>query len=631
MNQTRKSSQESLLHKVSAALKNKVAFLRKSGVLIFDSVSVPKERTSHQIEYTYRTTFSVSIILGVINKILNNIGPTESYVKILREIQGEAAKILLSEKSPSWTWNYWRKDSPEYAQFPYPDDMDDTSCAIFGLVGYFRSQGLTQKEGEGFAYFVNTLSKQKVRRNGPYETWITVGTRHHHAWRDIDLAVQSNIANLLNQHDIKIESLEKIFEERIQNNHFHSKYYPSEAATVYFMSRHYSGEFLIRLGNQIMERLKSVQTGLDCSLLICALLNCMDNLTRNGLGNVPLDDWESWLDLYFQKLIRTASSKAPKPEDFCNDPKRDGIPYCNQSAAMTCIIEIEALSSFLNFRNCKYQKSIESLHLHLVRKAIVSFTRDQIPQVREQISDVCGKILNGKNQKEVWLLPLWWNGNVTNEMIVDLSYANVLGWAAYRIYDDCLDKADIKSIRQLPIANLCIYEAFATFLNNSGGVDGSVKTTLQLMESAIAREMVRKKADNLQEKSIAHAIGPMIISSTGKNRPEAGKDVFKFFKYYLTARQLGDDIRDRQDDVNRGFRNLASGRSNTEVTRRMRTLTKKAAKVLRRMEKGSRVFKKEVHEMLYRPEKELGLMLENYNMEKSFTRFTKSLRGGLAK
>ncbi len=490
---------------------------------------------------------------------------------------------------------------------------------------------MTKKEGEGLAHFVNTLNEQKIGQNGPYRTWVMEESRRSSAWRDVDIAVQSNIANLLNQHDLKIKSLEKIFEEKIQNNNFSSKYYPSEATTVYFMSRHYSGEFLIKFGNQILERLKNVQHGLDCSLLVCALLNCVNNLTKKGAVGVPLDDWESWLRLYFQKITRSLPLKNPEPQAFCNDPKRNGIPYCNQSSAVTCIIEMEALSSFLNLRNRKYQGSIESFHLRLVKKEIARFIEKQIPQVREQISNICGRILNGKNQREIWLLPFWWSNNVTNKKAVDLSYANILGWAAYRIYDDCLDKADMKSVRRLPIANLCIYEAFATFLNNSKGIDESIKTTLQLMESAIAREMISKKADNLQEKSIAHSIGPMIISGAGENRPKVNKTVLKFFKYYLTARQLGDDIRDKQDDNDRNFRNLASGRSNAEVTRRMRTLTEKAAMVLRRMEKDSKIFKNEVREMLCRPEKELDLMLRSYSIERSFVRFTKKLQGGLMK
>ncbi len=620
--------------KVSAILKDKAGFLRKSGSNIFDSVSVPRIKTPHQIDHVYRTTFSVSIILGVINKILDNIGPTESYTKVLQEIRNEAAEILLSEKSPRWTWNYWRKDSLEHTQLPYPDDLDDTSCALFGLVGYFRAEGMMQKEGEGLAHFINTLNEQKIGRNGPYRTWVTEGSRRGSTWRDVDIAVQSNIANLLNQHDLKIKSLERIFEDKIRNNNFGSKYYPSEAATMYFMSRHYSGEFLIKFGNQILERLKSVQHSLDCNLLVCALLNCVNNvnnLTKKEAGEVPLDDWESWLRLHFQKITRSLPFKKPESQAFCNDPKRDGIPYCNQSSAVTCIIEMEALSSFLNLRNRKYQGSIESFHSRLVKKKIACFIEKQIPQVREQISNICGRILNGKNQREIWLLPFWWNHNVTSKKVVDLSYANILGWAAYRIYDDCLDKADMKSVRRLPIANLCIYEAFATFLNNSKDTDGSTKTTLQLMESAIAREMTSKKADNLQEKSIAHSIGPMIISRAGKNRPETNKTVLKFFKYYLTARQLGDDIRDRQDDKNRGFRNLASGRSNAEVTHKMRNLTEKAAAVLRRMEKDSNIFKNEVREMLYRPKKELALMLGSYATERSFVRFTKKLQGGFTK
>src|SRR4051812_48582098 len=41
-----------------------------------------------------------------------------------------ALKFLKSQVSPAGSWNYWRRDSKCSADFPYPDDLDDTACAL---------------------------------------------------------------------------------------------------------------------------------------------------------------------------------------------------------------------------------------------------------------------------------------------------------------------------------------------------------------------------------------------------------------------------------------------------------------------------------------------------------------------
>lgn len=626
MNQNKKHSGKDLNQSISGILDDRLKVLKKSGVRIFDSVSIPENGTSFATNYKYRTNFSVSIILSVVNKILHNDELTKPSRKILEKIQKDASKILLSEKTSTWTWNYWRKNSIEHSQFPYPDDLDDTSCALFGLLGYFKAKGFPENEGEGLAYFINLLNKQRIGKTGTYKTWILNGKRDNTVWKDDDLAVQSNIANLLSQRGVRIKSLENIFEMRIQGNRFNSKYYPGEAATVYFMSRHYNGRFLIRFGNKILERLRKNTEGLDHNLLVCALVNCVNNLTEKDRNARYLGAWEYWLRRHFQKIATSSSLRNHAQQAFCNDPKRNGVPYRNQSATVTCLIEMEALSGFLELQRQKYERAAETAHLRLIKEKIECFAKNLPRQIRGEISSMCNRILNGENQEEVWLLPFWWSNNTTSKKTIDLSYANTLGWAAYRIYDDCLDGTDPKSTRQLPIANICIYEAFATFLENSKGCNALIKTILQRMELAIAREGLNKEAENLQEKSIAHSIGPVIISVTKKGDVRGSQNILLFFKYYLTARQLADDIRDKLEDEKRGFRNLASDKSLPEIVRRMRTLTRKADLLLAKIEMGSEISGKKISEMVHRPEKELTLMMRTCATEKTFVKFTEKLR-----
>src|SRR5688572_7562400 len=48
-------------------------------------------------------------------------------------IVGPAVKFLKREQSDIGSWNYWQRDSGIATDYPYPDDLDDTACALLAL------------------------------------------------------------------------------------------------------------------------------------------------------------------------------------------------------------------------------------------------------------------------------------------------------------------------------------------------------------------------------------------------------------------------------------------------------------------------------------------------------------------
>src|SRR5258708_25817468 len=74
---------------------------------------------------TYNTNFITSVIL----EVLSNVYDTQ----LLYQVKKKASEFLLLQKSEQWSWNYWSKFSKEFTTMPYPDDLDDTFCALNAL------------------------------------------------------------------------------------------------------------------------------------------------------------------------------------------------------------------------------------------------------------------------------------------------------------------------------------------------------------------------------------------------------------------------------------------------------------------------------------------------------------------
>src|SRR3990167_4386977 len=94
--------------------------------------------------------------------------------------------FLPPQKSSSWTFNYWAKNSKEYKTLPYPDDLDDTFCTLSALCNYDKNL----IDGKVLAKITRLLEQQEIRIGGPYKTWI-VPTTSPKIWYDVDLVVNS--------------------------------------------------------------------------------------------------------------------------------------------------------------------------------------------------------------------------------------------------------------------------------------------------------------------------------------------------------------------------------------------------------------------------------------------------------
>ena len=122
----------------------------------------------------------------------------------LKKIKNNLIIFLLSQKSEDWSFNYIVKNSNDYKKTPYPDDLDDTSCALAALYRYDKKL----ISGEVIAKFVLILTALEKQEGGPYKTWL-VGPNTPKIWHDIDLAVNSNIAFFLSTQQVSLKNINK--------------------------------------------------------------------------------------------------------------------------------------------------------------------------------------------------------------------------------------------------------------------------------------------------------------------------------------------------------------------------------------------------------------------------------------
>ncbi len=189
----------------------------------------------------------------------------------------------------------------------------------------------------------------------------------------------------------------------------------------------------------------------------------------------------------------------------------------------------------------------------------------------------------GVFEQQIIMLPFWFakaiNRTVSEKFLIDLACANLYGWIAYDIYDDFID-CEAKTAL-LPIANICHRELVCIYQNLFIGDKNFKMVFSEIMDRVdrasiwelsrtclkikngkitISKNLPKFKINNLVDRSLGHALGPIAILfelKYNQGSMEFNK-VVMFFKFYLAARQLSDDVHDWWDDLSRARLNACS-------------------------------------------------------------------------
>lgn len=539
---------------VEPAIRRGLAFLDKTQETDGSFVSWSSRRPEpfRRIR-TWRTVFVPALMLGALGPVAN----PEAF-----RIREGLAGFLYGQKDDNWSFNYWAKDAPEYKTQAYPNDLDDTFCALAGL--YMHDPALVDEAA--LARAIKLLLATETEVGGPYRTWL-VSSDSAPIWLDVDAAVNSNVAWFLSSVSDVLPKLERLMDGAIASDTYSSPYYPSEHTLVYFFARSYDGPFKKQLLRKARRLGRSAGNDLERALILSARLRLGETQDLSAAARA---------------LAAGQGREGAWPAAaFYEDPVKDDKRYYNGGPALTTAFALEALTLYARAGQAPQAS----------RTAKDSDTRDSILEsartrnrglnsdIRIPLADSLRKLADGDNGDEIMLLPHRFNDSLLRplpdtaaQMLDDLGLANLYGWLAYTIYDDFLDETG--NPRLLPVANMAMRRSLDIFSEASPdqGLPRLARAIFDIMDGANAWEQTRCRAavsggrikierlpdygdlSKLAERSLGHTLPPLaVLLGGGMERDSEPFDHVRMaLKHYLIVRQLNDDVHDWPEDLQNG-------------------------------------------------------------------------------
>jgi hypothetical protein len=516
------------------------------------------------------------------------------------QIKKKAAAFLHEEKNEYWSFNYWFRTSDWYTKEPYPDDLDDTFCALAALYQYDPSAF----DGGALAKIVLMLASAEKAEGGPYDMWL-VPPEGRKTWNDVDLVVNANVGFFLNLQQIHLPKLTAFIEESIEIEKFefpYNKIYPA----IYFIARWYRGPKVEKLV-QLLLKHQEAEGGWENPLRTALALNTLMRLSGNRHIGVIKKGIEYLLRMQQQ------NGSWPVASFFFQRRTPQKTLYAG-SASITTALCLEAIERF-----SQLQKQSQSEKEGLSEVKIVDISADHLykkiieavhvrlsscgPELGEQGERMLQDLIKCDQKRQISLLALSIRRAlgeqekvISDELIVQMGVANICGWLAYTVYDDLLDEEG--EIARLSAANVCLRTAFELFLEVDPGPRWRkrVREIFDLIDGANSWEFAKTRKispkvpgygdyRHLAERSLGHALGPMgLLKCVGydEDSPEQ-RHLLRFFEQYLIARQLHDDAHDWQEDLAHGRVNAVATRIVQEANLDMKSLFETSLESLRQL------------------------------------------------
>jgi hypothetical protein len=487
-------------------------------------------------------------------------------------IKKRLAKFVLSQIKENGAVNYWAINSKISKDRPYPDDLDDTFCSYAALSLYDKSL----VDGTMLANVVKLLTALEIEEGGPYRTWL-VSKESKKEWLDVDLVVNSNVAYFLKQHGITLPNLDGYIEKCIKQKKLSSPYYLKDSA-IYFLSRVTETGIKVLLKELLNERFEGLPLQ-SVALLLTSLINL-------GYRGEKVDLIARYLALQASKMPIVA---AP----FHVDQVINGKPQYGGSGALTASLVLEAISKYEALSLPSNKQKIEPPRVSEVRQYILKnleslekrFPVAMAHALRQEYLPIIG----GIHQDEIMLLPYltysmldpeFKSWEKYSETVKRACLLGVLGWTAYRGFDDFMDSQ--AKPERLPLA-VVYFREMQNIIQDLGS--NFFQEIFDEIDTANFWELTRcnvsfeKTVDLksisipnfgdysvLANKSIGHCLGSMIVYDTWlrtsrMNEPAKNKalsSLKKFFLHYIIARQMSDDLHDWKADLKSGRLNCVS-------------------------------------------------------------------------
>jgi hypothetical protein len=475
-------------------------------------------------------------------------------------VRGKLAHFLLGQQDSSGAFNYWSRGAAEYRSMAYPNDLDDTFCALAAL----QRHDASLIDGAVLAKAIRLLLAAEAAVGGPYRTWL-VPPDSAPIWTDVDPAVNSNIAYFLSLVSNRLPKLDDLMGAAIAADSYVSPYYPSGYAFVYYFARAYGGPHRGKLLAKARRLHAAAASDLDRAVSLTARLRLGD--TRD-------------LDSAVSELLAGQRRDGSWPAaGFYADPVKNGKLYYNGAAALTTAFVLEALQLAGAARAhrepaARTRPQDGSAILSDARKQCRSLPAD----LRRTTLRSLAATLKSSNGGEITGLPHRFNRSLLRPLdpapagfLERLSLANLFGWTAYTIYDDFLDEEGSPGL--LPAANAAHRGALSNFsaaLPDDAVFQALVKEVFDTIDGANAWEQAHCRwvprggklvigtlpdygdLAKLAERSLGHTLAPLAVLHAAGTDEEAIGHTRRALAEYLIVRQLNDDLHDWQEDLEKG-------------------------------------------------------------------------------
>lgn len=501
------------------------------------------------------------------------IFPTILIAHCLKELEQcsaiyeRACEYIAKQQLAQGSWNYWVAASASKTQEPYPDDLDDTALA-FALLAL---QNPNWSDGQRAGQFTRLLVASEEQAGGPYNTWL-IDTQKHPRWKDVDIAVNANIALALSTQKVDLAGLRVYFLQALETGEYISSYYVGESPVLYFLSRTSLVKeplFAKTLTQSIPKVMRS--NALQCALLLTASCNAL------AAGhNAKLRVYADQLAADLESLRQDDHWPA---EALYVDPVYGGQQYYGGSEVLTTALAIEALHRHKQIEQRQaVQKTLpgqtftqQAMMLHIRQSTQGIATQ----AMRSEYITAGRRIIFDKSSNEILSAAsliasaVYWE--VPETRVQALNKGSVHGWIAYTLIDDMLDGDS--TVSKLPLAMFAARQSQSYFSEDqhSRETNAMVEQVFNVMDSAndweqrFARVKVAGQKvlinelpnygsyKQLADRSWGHSLAATLIFLQNYDPNSREVSALKsFYRHFLIARQLNDDAHDWEDDLMHG-------------------------------------------------------------------------------
>lgn len=493
---------------------------------------------------SHPNAFFTSLILIALHGIAGN-----------KKITQKGIEFIKSQQSPIGSWNYWDRQSDIAQEYPFPDDLDDTACALMALSLYDQSY----VDGSLLAKLAQLLIVNELKPGGPYRTWL-VEPSLYKDWGDTDLAVNANIGGLLAHHGVTAPRLKEYVDHQLDTDKLGSRYYLGDVPSLYFLSRWYKDQ---KLKQSVVLAFKTIDSRSDMEV---AML-----LTAGR----RLDISSKYLDRAYKQLVANCKHGHWAAAGLYIELTVDGTIYYAGSPALTTAFALEAINLY---KTSSQEPSQVQAHRSVpdIYKQIMQSNASMPLKLKKPYLAAAKLIAGSDKQGQIidmaGIAAAAFGVTIPKDTLGHLNQASLNGWVAYSIYDDFYD--DEAETSSLSVANHALRQTvlhYQAALPDSKQFANLVHRTLDIIDTANQWEVLNARGkleegvlnyklpsygnySKLAERSWGHVLAATGVSLAAGYEIKGDKviNLQKFFHHYLIARQLNDDAHDWLEDLQKG-------------------------------------------------------------------------------